>query len=121
MFLQHVVTNHDLEQRIDTTDEWIRTRTGIEERRIADENTDTSDMAYEAAKQAIENSGVQPEDIGMIIVATVTPDRPFPSVATMLQERLGAKNAAAMDVSAACAGFMYGVVMAKHFVEAGHI
>ncbi len=115
---EHVVTNHDLEQRIDTNDEWIRTRTGIEERRIADENTDTSDMAYEAAKQAIENSGVQPEDIGMIIVATVTPDRPFPSVATILQERLGAKNAAAMDVSAACAGFMYGVVMAKHFVEA---
>lgn len=115
----HVVTNHDLEQRIDTSDEWIRTRTGIEERRIADDNTDTSDMAYEAALDAIENSGLQPEDIGMIIVATVTGDRPFPSVATMIQERLGAKNAAAMDVSAACAGFMYGVVTAKHFVEAG--
>jgi 3-oxoacyl-[acyl-carrier-protein] synthase-3 len=115
---EHIVTNHDLEQRIDTSDEWIRTRTGIEERRIADENTDTSDMAYEAAKQAIENAGIQPEDIGMILVATVTPDRPFPSVATILQDRLGAKNAAAMDVSAACAGFMYGVVMAKHFVEA---
>lgn len=114
-----VVTNHDLEQRIDTTDEWIRTRTGIEERRIADDNTDTSDMAYNAAVDAIENSGLHPEDIEMIIVATVTPDRPFPSVATMIQERLGAKNAAAMDVSAACAGFMYGVVMAKHFVEAG--
>ncbi|MCM3636939.1 ketoacyl-ACP synthase III [Sporosarcina luteola] len=114
-----VVTNHDLEQRIDTTDEWIRTRTGIEERRIADDNTNTSDMAYEAAVSAIENSGLHPEDIGMIIVATVTPDRPFPSVATMIQERLGAKNAAAMDVSAACAGFMYGVVTAKHFVEAG--
>lgn len=114
-----VVTNHDLEQRIDTSDEWIRTRTGIEERRIADDNTDTSDMAYEAALDAIENSGLQPEDIGMIIVATVTGDRPFPSVATMIQERLGAKNAAAMDVSAACAGFMYGVVTAKHFVEAG--
>jgi len=114
-----VVTNHDLEQRIDTTDEWIRTRTGIEERRIADDNTDTSDMAYEAALDAIQNSGLQPEDIGMIIVSTVTGDRPFPSVATMIQERLGAKNAAAMDVSAACAGFMYGVVTAKHFVEAG--
>ncbi|MGG0669431.1 beta-ketoacyl-ACP synthase III [Lederbergia citrisecunda] len=114
-----VVTNHDLEKRIDTTDEWIRTRTGIEERRIADDNTDTSDMAYAAALDAIENAGLQPEDIGMIIVATVTGDRPFPSVATMIQERLGAKNAAAMDVSAACAGFMYGVVTAKHFVEAG--
>ncbi|MDW0117006.1 beta-ketoacyl-ACP synthase III [Sporosarcina thermotolerans] len=113
-----VVTNKDLEARIDTSDEWIRTRTGIEERRIADENTDTSDMAYEAALDAIKNAGINAEEIGMIIVATVTPDRPFPSVATMLQERLGAKNAAAMDVSAACAGFMYGVVMAKHFVEA---
>jgi 3-oxoacyl-[acyl-carrier-protein] synthase-3 len=115
----HVLTNHELEQRIDTSDEWIRTRTGIEERRIADDNTDTSDMAFNAAKDAIANADLHPEDIGMIIVATVTPDRPFPSVATMIQERLGAKNAAAMDVSAACAGFMYGVVMAKHFVEAG--
>lgn len=114
-----IVTNKDLEARIDTTDEWIRTRTGIEERRIADAETDTSDMAYHAAVSAIENAGLQPEDIGMILVATVTGDRPFPSVATMIQERLGAKNAAAMDVSAACAGFMYGVVTAKHFVEAG--
>ncbi|MCM3743823.1 ketoacyl-ACP synthase III [Sporosarcina luteola] len=114
-----VVTNHDLEQRIDTSDEWIRTRTGIEERRIADDNTNTSDMAYEAAVSALENSGLHPEDIGMILVATVTPDRPFPSVATMIQERLGAKNASAMDISAACAGFIYGVVTAKHFVEAG--
>ncbi|WP_339251284.1 beta-ketoacyl-ACP synthase III [Sporosarcina sp. FSL W8-0480] len=114
----NVVTNKDLEARIDTSDEWIRTRTGIEERRIADDQTDTSDMAYEAALDAIKNAEIDVEDIGMIIVATVTPDRPFPSVAAMLQDRLGAKNAAAMDVSAACAGFMYGVVMAKHFVEA---
>lgn len=116
---EHVLTNADLEKRMDTSDEWIRTRTGIEERRIADNSTDTSDMAYEAAKEAIEKAGIQPEQIGMILVATVTPDRPFPSVATMLQARLGAKNAAAMDISAACAGFMYGVVTAKHFVEAG--
>lgn len=116
---EHVLTNADLEKRMDTSDEWIRTRTGIEERRIADNSTDTSDMAYAAAKEAIEKAGIQPEQIGMILVATVTPDRPFPSVATMLQARLGAKNAAAMDVSAACAGFMYGVVTAKHFVEAG--
>lgn len=115
----HVLTNADLEKRMDTSDEWIRTRTGIEERRIADNSTDTSDMAYAAAKEAIEKAGIQPEQIGMILVATVTPDQPFPSVATMLQARLGAKNAAAMDVSAACAGFMYGVVTAKHFVEAG--
>ncbi|WP_025786057.1 beta-ketoacyl-ACP synthase III [Sporosarcina sp. D27] len=116
---EHVLTNADLEKRMDTSDEWIRTRTGIEERRIADNSTDTSDMAYAAAKEAIEKAGIQPEQIGMILVATVTPDRPFPSVATMLQARLGAKNAAAMDISAACAGFMYGVVTAKHFVEAG--
>ncbi|WP_432354674.1 beta-ketoacyl-ACP synthase III [Sporosarcina sp. A2] len=116
---EHVLTNADLEKRMDTSDEWIRTRTGIEERRIADNSTDTSDMAYAAAKEAIEKAGIEPEQIGMILVATVTPDQPFPSVATMLQARLGAKNAAAMDVSAACAGFMYGVVTAKHFVEAG--
>ncbi|MBB4824475.1 3-oxoacyl-[acyl-carrier-protein] synthase-3 [Sporosarcina luteola] len=114
-----VVTNADLEKRMDTTDEWIRTRTGIEERRIAADDMDTSDMAFAAAEEAIQNAGIKPEEIGMILVATVTPDRPFPSVATMIQERLGCVNAAAMDLSAACAGFMYGVVTAKHFVEAG--
>lgn len=112
-----VVTNEDLEKRIDTSDEWIRTRTGIEERRIADDETDTSDLAYEAAKAAIASAGIEPEQLGMIIVATVTPDQPFPAVSTMLQHKLGAKKAAAMDVSAACAGFMYGVVTAKQFVE----
>lgn len=115
----HIMTNEDLEQRLDTSDEWIRTMTGIEERRIADEETNTSHMGYNAAVEAIEHAGIRPEDIGMIIVATVTPDYPFPSVATMLQEQLGAKNAAAMDISAACAGFMYGIVTAKQFVEAG--
>ena len=113
----HVVTNADLEKRMDTSDEWIRTMTGIEERRIADESINTSHMAYNAALDAINNAGIEPEEIGLIIVSTVTPDRPFPSVATMLQEQLGAKNAAAMDISAACAGFMYGVVTAKQFVE----
>ncbi|MFS0574502.1 beta-ketoacyl-ACP synthase III [Sporosarcina sp. 179-K 3D1 HS] len=114
-----VVTNADLEKRMDTTDEWIRTRTGIEQRHIADENTDSSDLAYQAAVNAIEDAGIQPEDIGLILVATVTPDLPFPSVSAMIQDRLGAKHAAAMDVSAACAGFMYGVVTAKQFVESG--
>lgn len=114
-----ILTNADLEKRMDTSDEWIRTMTGIEERHIADESIDTSDMAYNAAVDALNNAGIKPEQIGLILVSTVTPDKPFPSVATMIQERLGAKNAAAMDVSAACAGFMYGVVTAKHFVEAG--
>lgn len=112
-----ILTNEDLEKRIDTSDEWIRTMTGIEERRIADENTNTSDMAYHAAVNAIEDAGISPEEIGLILVATVTPDRPFPTVSTMLQDKLGAKNAAAMDVSAACAGFMYGLVTGKQFVE----
>lgn len=114
-----ILTNADLEKRMDTSDEWIRTMTGIEERHIADESISTSDMAYNAAVDAINNAGIKPDDIGLILVATVTPDQPFPSVAAMIQERLGAQNAAAMDVSAACAGFMYGVVTAKHFVEAG--
>ncbi|WP_409274411.1 beta-ketoacyl-ACP synthase III [Neobacillus sp. SCS-31] len=114
-----VVTNFDLEKRMDTSDEWIRTRTGIEERRIAGENEDTSHMAYEAARMAIEDAGIAPSEIDMILVATVTPDRPFPSVSCMLQERLGAVNAAAMDVSAACAGFMYGIVTGKQFIETG--
>lgn len=112
-----VVTNEDLEKRIDTSDEWIRSRTGIEERRIADDTISTSDMAYEAAKQALESAEISADQIGLILVATVTPDYSFPSVSTMIQERLGAKNAAAMDISAACAGFMYGVVTAKQFVE----
>ncbi|WP_066294937.1 beta-ketoacyl-ACP synthase III [Bacillus sp. FJAT-29937] len=116
---EKILTNADLEKMVDTSDEWIRTRTGIEERRIADDDTDTSDLAFEAARKAIENANISPEDLDMIIVATVTPDRPFPSVACILQERLGAVKAAAMDVSAACAGFMYGIVTAKQFVEAG--
>src|SRR3954451_19855199 len=114
---EKILTNHDLEKIVDTNDEWIRTRTGIEERRIADDDTDTSDLAYEAAVKALENAQISAEEIGLILVATVTPDHPFPSISCMLQERLGAKNAAAMDVSAACAGFMYGVITAKQFIE----
>lgn len=116
---ENIVTNADLEKVMDTSDEWIRTRTGIEERRIADKDTDTSDMSYEAAKKAIEDANIKPEDIDLILVATVTPDTPFPSVACKIQERLGAKKAAAMDIAAACAGFMYGMVTAKQFIESG--
>ncbi|CAM3662753.1 beta-ketoacyl-ACP synthase III [Mesobacillus zeae] len=116
---EKVVTNLDLEKVMDTSDEWIRTRTGIEERRIADESMDTSDMAYRAAVNALENAGVAAEELDLILVATVTPDKPFPSIACMLQHRLGAVKAAAMDVSAACAGFMYGMVTAKQFIESG--
>ncbi|OCA84269.1 3-oxoacyl-ACP synthase [Bacillus sp. FJAT-27225] len=116
---EKVITNFDLEKRMDTSDEWIRTRTGIEERRMADESMDTSDMGYEAAVCALKDAGVAADEIDMILVATVTPDRPFPSVACMLQEKLGATKAAAMDVSAACAGFMYGIITGKQFIETG--
>lgn len=116
---EKVVTNADLEKIVDTSDEWIRTRTGIEERRIADDSIDTSDMAYESALKALDNAGIEAEDLDLILVATVTPDNPFPSVACMLQERLKASKAAAMDISAACAGFMYGIITAKQFIETG--
>lgn len=115
----YALTNKELESRMDTSDEWIRTMTGIEERRIASDDIDTSDMAYEAAKEAIEKAGLTAEEIDLILVATVTPDQPFPSVSAMIQDRLGAKNAGAMDISAACSGFMYGLVTAKQFVETG--
>ncbi|RYL95603.1 ketoacyl-ACP synthase III [Sporolactobacillus sp. THM7-4] len=116
---ERVLTNFDLEKMMDTSDEWIRTRTGIEERRITDDQTNTSDMAYGAAKKAIENARLSATDIDMILVATVTPDQPFPSVACMLQDRLGAGHVPSMDISAACAGFMYGMVTAKQFIESG--
>ncbi|MFD1174302.1 beta-ketoacyl-ACP synthase III [Oceanobacillus picturae] len=112
-----VVTNKDMEKLVDTTDEWIRTRTGIEERRFAEDDIDTSDMAFYAAKQALEEANVTVDEIDLILTATVTPDTPFPSVSCMIQERLGAKNAAALDVSAACSGFMYGMITAKQFIE----
>ncbi|TWT07285.1 ketoacyl-ACP synthase III [Planococcus sp. CPCC 101016] len=111
------LTNFQLEQRMDTSDEWIRTMTGIEERRIATDDQDTSDMAREAAQKAIEDAGIDPAEIGLILVATVTPDQPFPSMACVIQQEIGAVNAAAMDISAACAGFMYGVITAKQFID----
>ena len=116
---EKIVTNQDLEKIMDTSDEWIRTRTGIEARRIADDSMNTSDMAYEAAVKALENAGVSAEEIDLILVATVTPDQSFPSVACMIQDKLGATKAAAMDVSAACAGFMYGMITASQFIQTG--
>ncbi len=115
---EKVMTNFDLEKIMDTSDEWIRTRTGIEERHFAADNQETSDLAVAAAKEAIANAGIAPEEIGLILVATVTQDQTFPSVACMVQEQIGAVNAAAMDQAAACAGFIYSLVTAKHFVEA---
>ena len=114
---EKVMTNFDLEKIMDTSDEWIRTRTGIEERRFAADNQDTSDLAVAAAKAALDNAGIAAEEIGLILVATVTQDQMFPSVACMVQDQIGAVNAAAMDLGAACAGFMYALVTAKQFVE----
>ncbi|WP_033540919.1 beta-ketoacyl-ACP synthase III [Planococcus sp. CAU13] len=114
---EKILTNFELEQRMETSDEWIRTMTGIEERRIAGDEQDTSHMASEAAQKAIEDAGIDPAEVGLILVATVTGDQPFPSMATVIQQGIGAVNAAAMDISAACAGFMYGVVTAKQFID----
>lgn len=114
-----VLTNKDLEELVDTSDEWIKSRTGIEERRIADDDIDTSDMAFYAAEQALEDANLSAKDIDLIIVATVTPDTPFPSVSCMIQHRLGADQAAAMDMSAACTGFIYGLTTAEQFIKTG--
>ena len=111
-----VLTNADLEKMLDTSDEWIRTRTGIEERHIAPDDENTSHMAIRAAEKAMENAGITPDQLGLILVATVTPDRAFPSVSCQLTDHFGVR-CAAMDISAACSGFMYGLVTAKQFVE----
>lgn len=116
---EKVLSNADLEQMIDTNDEWITTRTGIKERRIAADDTDTVDMAIAAGRQAVENAGLQPEAIDFIITATVTQARRFPSISNYVQAALGCPRAAGMDVEAACAGFMFAMITAKHYIEAG--
>ncbi len=116
---EKVLTNRDLEKMVETSDEWIRTRTGISERRIAEKGTGTSDLAAKAALTAIKNAGLKPEDLDLIIAATSTPDMPLPSCACLLQDKIGAKNAAAFDLAAACAGFVYGLFTAEQFVRAG--
>lgn len=118
---ERVLTNADLEKMVDTSDEWIRTRTGIEERRIASDDINNSHMATIAAEEAIRDAGLTANDIDMILVATVTPDYGFPSVASMVQHNIGARQVPAMDLSAACAGFIYGMVTAKQFIESGTV
>ena len=113
---EKVLTNDELSKMVDTTDEWITTRTGIKERRVAAEGEQTSDMAAKAALKAIEQAGISPEEIDMILVATATPDMLFPATACFVQVKIGAKNAACMDISAACAGFLYGVEIAQQFI-----
>lgn len=114
-----ILTNHDLEKMIDTSDDWITERTGIKERRIADEKQTASDLAYEASKAALKAAGLKSREIDLIIVATVTGDMPVPSTACILQDKLDAKRAAAFDVNAACSGFIYGLSVADAFIKSG--
>ncbi len=116
---ERVLTNFDFEKMVDTTDEWIVTRSGIRERHIASEDQASSDLAYEASRRALEAAGVNPHDLDLIIVGTVTSDMPFPSTACILQDRLGAKKAAAFDVTAACSGFIYGLSIAHSLIAHG--
>src|SRR5882724_10720465 len=114
-----VLTNADLEKMVDTNDEWIRTRTGIRERHIVENGMATSDMATEAAKQLLAQTGTDPGDIDLIILASVTPDMFFPATACLVQDRLGAKKAWGFDLSAACSGFAYALTVGAQFVAAG--
>tara|TARA_Y100000588_G_C14096948_1_gene857029 strand:+ start:161 stop:1150 length:990 start_codon:yes stop_codon:yes gene_type:complete len=114
-----VLTNADLENIVDTTDEWITSRTGIRERRMAADDEFTSDLAVHAARGALEDAGVAAEDLGLIIVATITPDMPFPATACIVQEKIGATRAAAFDLEAACTGFLYALEIGRQFVDGG--
>ena len=114
---EKVLTNADLESTLDTTDEWITTRTGIKKRHIVGEDQFTSDLAYEAAKIALTDANLQPSDIDLIIVATTTPDKVFPSTACILQKKLGVVECAAFDIQAVCSGFIYALSVADKFIK----
>jgi 3-oxoacyl-[acyl-carrier-protein] synthase-3 len=116
---ERVLTNFDLEKMVETSDEWIRSRTGIERRHIAAENEATSDLAYHAARAAIEDAGLTPADIDFIVVGTTTPDLIFPNVACLLQEKLGVRRGPAFSLEAACTGFIYSLAVADQFVRSG--
>lgn len=115
----NVLTNHDLEQMVDTNDEWITTRTGIKERRIAAPGEYTSTFAVSAGREALAMASCPAEKLDLILVATVTPDFPFPATACIVQHELGAKNAAAFDLTAACSGFIYGLSIADAYIRSG--
>jgi 3-oxoacyl-[acyl-carrier-protein] synthase III len=116
---ENVITNNDLAQIVDTTDEWITERTGIKERRIVNGKQVTSDLACEASTLALKKAGLKPLDIDLIIVATISGDMPFPSTACLVQKKLGAKKAAAFDLNAACSGFVYGLHVANSLIKSG--
>jgi 3-oxoacyl-[acyl-carrier-protein] synthase-3 len=113
---EKILTNEDLSRMVDTSDEWITTRTGIKQRRIAAKDEHTSDMAAKAALKAIEQAKISPAEIDLILVATATPDMLFPATACFVQKKIGATNAACLDISAACAGFLFGVEIAQQFI-----
>ena len=114
-----IVSNDLLSQTVDTSDEWIRTRTGIMERRFAGTDQATSDLSLEAAKRALENAQVQPEEIDLVLVATITPDMAFPSTACILQHKLGLNKVACFDLEAACSGFLYALDVADAMITSG--
>lgn len=117
---EKILTNDDLSKIVDTSDEWITSRTGIRARRIAADDQATSDMASEAARRAMAAAGVTAEEINLIVVATVTPDMFFPSTACIVQKKIGASNAVCFDISAACSGFLYALQVARHFINTGN-
>lgn len=116
---EKVLTNSDLEKFLDTNDEWIRTRTGIQQRTIATAEESNSTFALKAGRQALENAGIEAKDIDMLMIATVSPDMPLPATACIVQAELGADNAAAFDFSAACSGFLYGLTIAQNMIKTG--
>jgi len=116
---ERVLTNAELERLVDTSDEWIRERTGIRERRIAEPHVTSAEMGAAAARVALERAGTDPSEIDVIVLATATPDRPLPSTACDLQALIGASNAAAFDVNAACSGFLYALTVAEGYLAAG--
>lgn len=116
---ENILTNYDLERRVDTSDEWIVTRTGIRERRIAPPEIATSDLAAQAAQQALQNARKEPSEVDLIVVATATPDMPWPSTACLVQAKIGASNAAAFDLNAVCSGFVYALWIAAQAVQTG--
>jgi 3-oxoacyl-[acyl-carrier-protein] synthase-3 len=113
---ERILTNAELEKMVDTTDEWITSRTGIKERHLAAENEFTSDMAAAAAQRAMDKAGITADQIDLIIVATITPDMLFPSTAALVQNKLGARKAAAFDIEAACSGFIYALEIGQQFI-----
>jgi 3-oxoacyl-[acyl-carrier-protein] synthase III len=116
---KRVMTNADLAQLVDTSDEWIRTRTGISERHVVEKGTPTSELAVAAGREALERRGISADEVELIIVATVTPDMVFPATACIVQDKLGAAHAWGFDISAACSGFLYALTMGAQFVETG--